>query len=71
LLAPTAWQPKQYKKKNPAWNHQIDSKKTGCHCWVAIKLYLHTDITLGHYMSIHDHEISSGNIAYMQMLGVA
>jgi hypothetical protein len=62
---------KQYEKKNPAWNHKIDSKKTSCHCRVAIKLYPHTDIILGHYTSMHDHKISSGNIAYTQMLGVA
>ncbi len=62
---------KHYKKKNLAWNCKIDSKKTGCHCWVAIKLYLHTDIILGHYTSTHNHEIGSSNIAYMQMLGIA
>jgi len=62
---------KQYEKKNPAWNRKIDSKKTGCRCRVAIKLYPHTDIILGHYTSTHDHEIGSGNIAYTRMSGVA
>ena len=62
---------KKYEKKNPGWHRKIDSKKTGCHCRVAIKLYPHTDIILGHYTSTHDHEISSGNIAYMRMLGIA
>ena len=62
---------KQYEKKNLAWNCKIDLKKTGCHCWVAIKLYPHTDIILGHYTSTHDHEIGSSNITYMQMSGIA
>src|SRR6266851_5984957 len=62
---------KHYKKKNLAWNRRINSKKTGCRCQVAIKLYPHTDIILGHYTSTHDHKIGSSNIAYMQMLGVA
>ncbi len=34
---------KKYEKKNPGWHRKIDSKKTGCHCRVAIKLYPHTD----------------------------
>ena len=61
---------KPYEKKKD-WNRKIDSKKTGCHCRVAIKLYLHTDIVLGHYTSTHDHETSSGNLAYMRMSGIA
>jgi hypothetical protein len=62
---------KKYEKKNPGWHHKIDSKKTGCHCHVAIKLYPHTDTILGNYMNTHDHEISSDNIAYTWKSGVA
>jgi len=62
---------KKYEKKNLGWHHKINSKKTGCHCRIAIKLYSHTDTILGNYMNTHDHEIGSGNIAYMRMSGVA
>jgi hypothetical protein len=62
---------KKYEKKNPGWHHKIDSKKTGCHCHIAIKLYPNTDTILGNYTNTHDHEIGSDNIAYMRMLGVA
>ena len=62
---------KKYEKKNPGWHCKINSKKTSCHCCVAIKLYPHTDTILGNYMSTHDYEIGSGNITYMQMSGVA
>ena len=61
---------KQYEKKNPAWNRKIDSKKTGCRCRVAIKLYPHTDTILGNYTNTHDHEIGSDNITYTRMSGV-
>ena len=62
---------KQYEKKNPHWNRKIDSKKTGCHCRVIIKLYPHTDTILGNYRNAHDHEVGSDNIAYTRMLGIA
>ncbi len=62
---------KQYEKKNPHWNRKIDSKKTGCHCRVIIKLYPHTDTILGNYRNAHDHEVGSDNIAYTRMSGVA
>jgi len=62
---------KQYEKKNPHWNRKIDSKKTGCHCRVIIKLYPHTDTILGNYRNAHDHEVGLDNIAYMRMSGVA
>jgi hypothetical protein len=62
---------KEYEKKKPDWNRKIGSKKTGCRCRVIIKLYLHTDTILGHYRNAHDHEVSSANIAYTQMSGVA
>jgi hypothetical protein len=58
---------KEYEKKNPDWRCKIGSKKTGCHCKISIKLYPHTDAILGNYTDMHDHEVSSGNIAYMQM----
>jgi hypothetical protein len=62
---------KQYEKKNPGWHCKIGSKKTGCQCRVVIKLYPHTDAILGNYTNMHDHEVGSDNIAYMQMLGIA
>jgi len=62
---------KNYEKKNLGWHRKINSKKTGCHCCVTIKLYPHTDTILGNYINTHDHEISTGNIAYTQMSGVA
>jgi hypothetical protein len=58
---------KEYEKKNPDWRRKIGSKKTGCHCKVLIKLYPHTDAILGNYTDTHDHEVGSGNIAYMRM----
>src|SRR6266851_5951959 len=58
-------------KKNLHWNRKIDSKKTGCHCQVIIKLYPHTDTILGNYRNAHDHEVGSDNIAYTRMSGVA
>ena len=63
------WNP--YEKKNLGWKCKINSKKKGCHCWVVIELYPHTDTILGNYTNTHDHEISSDNIAYTWMLGVA
>jgi len=62
---------KKYEKKNLGWHRKIDSKKTGCHCHVAIKLYPHTDTILGNYTNTHNHEIGSTNITYTRMLGVA
>ena len=62
---------KKYEKKNPGWHRKIDSKKTSCHCHVAIKLYPHTDTILGNYINTHDHEIGSTNITYMRMSGIA
>jgi hypothetical protein len=62
---------KPYEKKNLGWKCKIDSKKKGCHCWVIIKLYLHTDTILGNYMNTHDYEIGLNNITYMQMSGIA
>jgi len=62
---------KEYKKKNPDWKRKIGSKKTGCHCRVIIKLYLHTNTILGNYRNVHDHEVSSDNIAYTWMSGIA
>ena len=62
---------KQYEKKKPDRRRKIGSKKTGCHCWVVIKLYPHTDAILGNYTNVHDHDVGSDNIAYTWMSGVA
>jgi hypothetical protein len=62
---------KKYEKKNLGWHHKINSKKTSCHCCIAIKLYPHTDTILGNYMNMHVYEIGSANIAYMWMSGIA
>ena len=61
----------EFEKKHPDWRCKIVSKKTGCHCRVVIKLYLHTNAILGNYTNTHDHEVSSENIAYTQMSHVA
>jgi hypothetical protein len=61
----------EFEKKHPDWCRKIGSKKTGCCCWVVIKLYLHTDTILGNYTNTHDHEVGSENIAYMWMSHVA
>ena len=61
---------KPYEKKKE-WKRKIDSKKTGCHCRVIIKLYPHTDTILGNYTDAHNHAVGKDNIAYTRMSGVA
>ena len=55
--------------KNPDRGCTIPSKKTGCHCEVLIKQYLHTSTVLGRYVADHDHEIGAANIAHTRLSG--
>jgi hypothetical protein len=57
----------KYQKKFPDRQRKIESKKSGCHCKIWIKLYYHTPIVLGRYETEHDHEIGLANIAYTRM----
>jgi len=58
-----------YQKKNPDRERKIPSKKTGCHCEILIKQYLHTSTVLGRYIADHDHEIGAANIAHTRLSG--
>ncbi len=62
---------KDYIKKNPDQHHKIDTKKTGCHCQVIIKYYLHTLTILKCYDKDHNYEIQLANIAYICLSHVA
>jgi hypothetical protein len=55
---------RHYQKKFPDRYRKIESKKTGCHCQLTIKLYPHTQTILGRYEADHDHELGLANIAY-------
>jgi len=46
---------------------KIGSKKTGCHCKIVIKRYLHTPTILGRYEANHDHKIGLKNIPYTRL----
>jgi len=62
---------KEYEKKKPDWNRKIGSKKTGCCCYIIIKLYPHTNTILGNYRNAYNYEVSLANIAYTWMSGIA
>jgi len=57
--------PNKFKKKFPHRFQKIGTKKTGCRCQIVIKRFHHTPAVLGRYVNEHDHDLSSGNIAYM------
>ena len=61
----------EFEKKHLDWRCKIGSKKTGCRCWVVIKLYPHTDAILGNHTNMHNHEVGLENIAYTRMSHVA
>ena len=60
-----------YQKIHPDWKHKIGTKKSGCGCHVIIKLYPHMSTILGCYISQHDYEIGSANIAYTHLSSAA
>jgi hypothetical protein len=62
---------KPYEKKNPQRECKIGTKKSGCGSRIIIKLYPHTSTILGRYVTEHDHEIGSANIAYTRLSGAA
>jgi hypothetical protein len=57
----------KYEKQYLDRQCNIDSKKTGCRCQVAIKHYSHTLTILGHYAEQHNHEIQLANVAYTRL----
>jgi len=58
-----------YEKKHPDRERKLESKKTGCGCYLDIKEYHHTPTVLGRYRPEHDHEVGAGNIAYTRLSG--
>ena len=57
-----------YQKKDPNWQHKIESKKSGCTCQITIKQYHYTKMILGRYTEEHDYELDVKNIAYTWLL---
>ncbi len=59
---------KHYQKKT-AQERKIESKRLsgGCPCHVQIKMYPHTTVVLGKYISNHSHAIGMENLKFVRM----
>jgi hypothetical protein len=56
-----------YERKNPDWQRNVESKRTGCSCWLTIKSYPNMAKLCGMYFEDHSHEIGRNNIQFQRL----
>jgi hypothetical protein len=58
---------KKYVPKNPEWQCNIPSKRSGCPCCLTVKMYSGTSEILSMYKTEHSHGIADDNIKFTHL----